>query len=162
MKPINVVIFIGIALCLIGGGAAVVLANTRGYRNRNPGNVEDNGQPWQGLDNPRNDGRFMRFQKYSDSNPDYYGLRVIARLLTSYSREGIDTVAEEVGRYSETDVSAYIENIAKELGVSQDGHIDFADATVQLHTIRAIVKQENGMNLYSDSQIMEAIQGAAV
>ena len=52
---------------------------TRGYRNRNPGNIEHvPANKWQGLAEPPSDGRFCRFTSHE------FGIRALAALLVTY------------------------------------------------------------------------------
>ena len=93
---------------------------TRGYRNRNPGNIEH--QPanrWQGLADPPIEPppagggapRFARFVSHE------YGIRALAMLLTTYQdRHGLRTIRGIVARWApgrENDTEAYIAAVAR-------------------------------------------------
>ena len=68
----------------------------RGYRNRNPGNIEHvPANKWLGLADPPSDGRFCRFHSHQ------HGIRALALLLQSYQdRHGLRTVRGIVARWA--------------------------------------------------------------
>ena len=69
---------------------------SRGYRNRNPGNIEHLAtNKWLGLETPPSDGRFCRFRSHQ------HGIRALAVLLQSYQdRHGLRTVRGIVARWA--------------------------------------------------------------
>ena len=114
----------------------------RGYRNKNPGNIEW-GSPWQGLI-PRSQATDNRFAQFSDAA---YGIRAIAVTLTTYfdkrkAKDGskIDTVREVIERWAppiENHTDIYARGVAKLLNIDPD------DESLNLHdykTMRTFVE----------------------
>ncbi|WP_446905314.1 hypothetical protein [Aeromonas veronii] len=140
----------------------------RGLRNNNPGNIDYHpSNPWQGLDNDKpTDGRFCRF-----ISPEY-GIRAMARVLKNYTKRdglpgvgapGIDTVQEIINRWappSENVTCAYVEQVAKALGVKPDDTINLANRTVMRLLVEAIIRHENGIQPYSAELILCGIDMA--
>lgn len=130
----------------------------RGIRNNNPGNIEYTGTEWQGLDDPKHDGRFMRFVD------PVYGIRALARVLSNYQKlHGINTVRGIINRWApphENNTDSYINHVASYLGVGADEPINVTDHLQSLVTV--ITKHENGQQPYSNSQINEGISKALV
>lgn len=147
----------GLVLGTATTAAVVIWRGTRGLRNKNPGNIEDNGTAWQGLDSPRNDGRFLRFAS------DEYGIRALARTLMTYNaKHGLRTVRAIINRWApstENNTSSYIASVSAALGVLPDSPLVLTDA-VLLQLVGAIVKHENGVNPYSDELILQGIRMA--
>lgn len=106
----------------------------RGIRNNNPGNLKPTDN-WQGA--VGNDGTFIIF---ADS---VWGLRAIARAITTMIGKGYNTIATLIPEWSATDQQAYINNVATATGIAPTDPLQPDQAT--LHGIvRAIVDQENG------------------
>lgn len=96
---------------------------TRGYRNRNPGNIEHvEANKWQGLAEPPSDGRFCRFVSHE------YGIRALAALLTTYQdRHGLITVRDIIGRWAppgENATGAYVAAVVKRTGFTASAPLD--------------------------------------
>lgn len=129
------------------------MASPRGIRNNNPGNIEYTGTNWQGLDNPKSDGRFMRFVE------PVWGIRAIARTLNTYQyTHGIDTIHGLVSRWApsfENNVDAYAEHVAQSVGVSPYSSIDIGANLPKI--IPAIIQHENGQQPYSATLINRGI-----
>jgi hypothetical protein len=135
--------------------------NTRGYRNRNPGNIEHNpANRWQGLADPPSDGRFCRFASHE------HGLRALAILLSTYQdRHGLRTVRRIIGRWappSENDTAVYIAAVAQHMGIG-------ADAPLELHRhehlrplVEAIVAYECAGLAYPAAVVDRALTLAGV
>jgi hypothetical protein len=146
-------ILILLALMLLGGGYAAYTM-TRGLRNNNPGNIVDDGTDWEGLDTPRNDGRFLRFMK-----PEY-GIRALARVLTNYvGRDGVPpTVEAIITRFApptENNTAAYIAKVSSDLSVDSASTLDLPSVLPAL--VASIVSQENGLNPYSTDLIAAGV-----
>lgn len=125
----------------------------RGIRNNNPGNIKHSADRWQGMAQHQADPVFVTFTQ------PHYGLRALAKLLKNYKKKyGIDNVAALIKRYSATDQRAYIENMARGLGVTALQKIDIEAYLSKIMT--AIIKQENGYNPYSPNEISAAIAAA--
>jgi len=126
---------------------------TRGERNNNPGNVRHVvGVTWQGQCATQTDDAFVQF---TDA---VYGIRAISRIMKSYERQGLNTIAEAIDRWAppnENNSEAYVNDVCTQCGVQPDDHVDFAAIMPQL--VKAIIHHENGGNIYSDAQINQGI-----
>lgn len=117
--------------------AAIV---SRGYRNNNPGNIRwiaNASQRWNGM--VSNDGGYGVFDTPRN------GTRALGRQLLKYSERGLRTVRDIVSTWApsnENDTSAYVKDVAQQLGVSADAALDVRARLPQL--ARAIAKHENG------------------
>ncbi len=137
---------------------------TRGERLFNPGNIERGATAWQGMAADQPDSRFIKF-----ASPEF-GIRALAKILLTYSKkfkqgtpQDIDTVREIINRWappSENDTTAYVHHVAGVLGVGEDAVIDIADPNILEMLVRAIIKHENGRVIYSDAEIVAAIDRA--
>jgi hypothetical protein len=96
---------------------------SRGYRNRNPGNIEHSpANKWLGLADPPSDGRFCRFVSHE------HGIRALAVLLQAYQdRHGLRTVRAIISRFApghENPTEAYVTAVARRMGVGREAAID--------------------------------------
>ena len=129
----------------------------RGIRNNNPGNIR-HGANWLGLKpNGRNmDSAFCVF------TAPVYGIRALAKVLINYKRiHGLNTVRQIVSRYAppnENQTTAYIQSVAKQLGVYPDTVIDIEERGVLTVFIKAVIRMENGIQPYSDELIQQGIE----
>ena len=151
----NTLLIIG-ALLLLGSGGYVVYTMTRGLRNNNPLNIEDDGTTaWEGLDSPRSDTgpgvRKLRFKQ-----PEY-GFRAAARIVRNYvAYDGVlPTVDGIIRRWSKTDQDAYIDKVCRDLGVDPDATLDLNSDLPALFA--SMTSQENGLNPYSMTTILNGI-----
>ena len=125
---------------------------TRGERLCNPGCIRRDGTKWQGLAATQTDPQFFTF-----SSPEY-GIRAIAKILTSYQREGVKTLYGAISRWappSENDTSAYIIAVCGACHVSANDQVELTQILPAL--IKAIITHENGACIYSDQQITDGI-----
>src|SRR6185437_15408492 len=125
---------------------------TRGERLHNPGCIRRDGTRWQGLAATQTDPQFFTF-----SSPEY-GIRAIAKILTSYQREGVKTLYGAISRWappSENDTSAYIIAVCGACHVSANDQVELTQILPAL--IKAIITHENGTCIYSDQQITDGI-----
>lgn len=129
----------------------------RGIRNNNPGNIR-HGQNWQGL-NPNGkkiDPYFCVFQT------PVAGIRALAKVLINYKKlYGLNTVRQIISRYAppnENQTTAYIQSVAKQLGVYPDTIIDIEERGVLTVFIKAVIRMENGIQPYSDETIQQGIE----
>lgn len=138
---------------------------TRGERNKNPGNIDRNTIKWKGMaPDQSGDPRFIVF------DAPVWGIRALARNLLSYSRlyaekdpRDIDTVREVINRWAppgENDTTAYINAVAKQVGVGPDDHIDMADEVVMRALVTAIIDHENGRVVYDAATIADGVTRA--
>lgn len=126
----------------------------RGIRNHNPGNIRDTGDPWVGVTG--SDGAFEVF------SAPVYGLRALAKILLGYqSRYGLSTVAQLINRWAppvENDTGAYVDAVARELGVSASTGVDLrASPAFLANLVAAIVRHENGQQPYAADLIARAV-----
>lgn len=129
----------------------------RGIRNNNPGNIRY-GANWQGLnpDGKKIDPAFCVF------TAPVYGIRALAKVLTNYKKiHNLNTVRQIISRYAppnENQTTAYIQSVAKQLGVYPDTIIDIEERGVLTVVIKAVIRMENGIQPYSDEIIQQGIE----
>lgn len=115
----------------------------RGYRLKNPGNIDFNeANKWQGqIERPPGE----RFAAFSS---EVWGLRALAILLIRYfDKYDCDTVAKAINRWAppvENDTGAYAAAVAKRLGRGPNDPIDCHNYDDMLGLMRGIVTHENG------------------
>lgn len=146
-------VLFGLFLLLTGGTAVAVYNQTRGLRNNNPGNIRKSGTQWQGMASVQADPSFVTF-----TSPEY-GIRAIARLLTTYYQSGLRTVEDMISRWappSENPTNAYIQNVAKAVGIAPDTPITNLSAALP-GLVHGIITQENGLQPYSAALIQKGI-----
>lgn len=137
----------------------------RGIRNNNPGNIRWSNDQWKGLipKDQANDKSFCVFR-----TPEY-GIRAMTRILRRYTqypgipnvgKPNIDTVREIISRWAppnENNTEAYIQSVAKSVGVAANSPIDVFDNAIMLKLLKAIIAHENGQQPYTDAQILAGI-----
>lgn len=123
-----------------------------GIRNNNPGNLVFANQP--GV-SPKS-GRFAVFPTQN------LGLFNLARQLgLHYYNRGDTTITKIITRWAppnENDTAAYIASVSKQVGIDPNITFDFQSAQVVKNLMIAIIRHENGMQPYSDAQLMESAQ----
>lgn len=129
----------------------MVYSGARGIRNNNPLNLEDDGEAWEGLDTPRNDGTFLRF-----ISPEY-GFRAAARSIqNAIAHDGVPATIDGIVRHwSATDQDAYVQHVSNDLGVDSGATLDLTSVLPQL--LASMTSQENGFNPYSIATIVAGI-----
>lgn len=109
----------------------------RGIRNNNPGNIVY-GEFAKSLGATGSDGRFAVFRSMED------GIKAAIKLLDGYVSKGYDTVRKIISRWApkgENNTEAYINAVAKKLGISADARLEGG----QLGGVaQAIFEHENG------------------
>ena len=128
----------------------------RGLVNNNPGNIRPSTQyTWQGqvgIDKGAKEAAgFVQF-----ASPEA-GIRAMTLNLLSYDQQGINTVQGIINRWappSENKTGAYINQVAKELGVKPTDTINLKDAAVMRQLVTSIIQFENGKNPYN-AQIID-------
>ncbi|WCM21357.1 hypothetical protein NDK50_07890 [Paraburkholderia bryophila] len=120
---------------------------SRGIRNNNPGNIEY-GAFTRSAGATGSDGRFAVFATMQE------GMRATEKLLQSYVSRGYDTIRTMISRWapgSENNTKAYIEDVAKRLGLSADSKI----SKNQIGDVaQAIFSHENGIAYANTSTMM--------
>ncbi len=141
---------------------------TRGYRNRNPGNIDHvPSNRWQGLadppvepDPPGGRARFARFVSHD------YGIRALAMLLTTYQdRHGLNTIRGIVSRWApgaENDTEAYIAAVARRMDRHPRQALDLHRHEDLRPLVEAIIVHELGGNPYDRATIDAGLRLAGV
>lgn len=128
---------------------------TRGERNKNPGNLEQSANKWQGrVENPTD----PRFEQFVDVQ---WGIRALAKVLFSYHKKGFNTITKIISRYapsSENDTTAYISSVCATTGVGAEEVFPIRDSESLYKLVKAIIKHENGRVIYEDSEIKKAVE----
>lgn len=140
-----------LGLALLTGAGVGVYYTVRGLRNNNPGNIKYNANnQWQGQTGFDSDG-FAIFDTMTD------GVRALARILTNYGGQGLDTVQEIITKWSTTDQAAYVANVAAALDVDPNDVLDMTNEDTITNLTNAIIKQENGFNPISAAVIQTGV-----
>lgn len=128
----------------------------RGIRGNNPGNIEVTGERWQGQTG--SDGRFATF------DTPQAGIRALARnLLTYQERHGLNTVQAIVNRWApprENDTGAYVQAVARALGVEPDATLSLRDPQTLQRLAEAIIHHENGRQPYPEAVVRAGVDAA--
>ena len=128
--------------------------STLADRNNNPGNIRTSGDNWQGADG--SNAGFVNF-----NNPEY-GVRAVAKnLYTSQETHGNDSVADIISRWappSENDTDAYINKVAKDLGVNPFADLGSLRDNPQLtrDLIKSIAEME-GASVGNDGKYTDGV-----
>lgn len=152
----KIVLFAVLAVVLLGGGTAVVLTQTRGLRNNNPGNIRLGSSAWLGAI-VGTDTAFVTFSEMR------YGVRAAAKLFRNYqSKYALRTIAQLVSRWappSENDTQAYIASVVARVGIDAGAPLDLSNAELCYKFLRAIFRHENGVpaELIPETTLREGI-----
>lgn len=138
---------------------------TRGYLNNNPGNMDRGEPPWNGEirqvalctnDVQRAELTHGRFCVFVDAE---HGIRAMAKNLMAYrDRLGCKSVRDYINRWAppnENNTEAYINNVARSLGVGPDDPVDLGKAMHGL--IDAIIRVECAGMPYDGDEIERGI-----
>lgn len=132
----------------------------RGIRNNNPGNLRRTSDPWQGLTPKQADRDFFTFKT------DIYGIRALARTLIAYQDEHrLRTIRQIISRWApanENNTGAYIDAVAKRTGFDADRPLDMHRFEQIKSVLEAIIWHENGLQPYTDAQLIKALVLAGV
>lgn len=142
---------------------------TRGYRNKNPGNIDHNpANRWQGLadppieDAPLNGGRprFARFVSHE------YGIRALALLLITYQdKHGLRSIHQVISRWApgaENDTAAYVRHVAQLTGFGANDVLDLHTYAHLRPMVEAVITHELGGQPYAAETIDEGLRLAGV
>lgn len=137
--------------------AAPILAferNTRGFRNRNPGNLRYVASiAWQGQTGGDSGG-------YAIFDSDLNGLRAAFLNLHAYMhKHGLRTVRGIITRWApnhENPTDAYVQYVARSVNVQPDQQVTWSQHALPI--MRAIVAFENGRNPYADALYRDALR----
>jgi hypothetical protein len=127
----------------------------RGFRNLNPGNIEDGPFARRQPGYKGTDGRFAVFDSMEN------GLGAQSALLNSYGNRGLNTLNAIVNRYApaadHNNTAAYSSFLSKRMGIAPDAPLDMSNPNVRRDLALAMAEHENGkdprsfMALGSDS-----------
>jgi hypothetical protein len=127
----------------------------RGFRNLNPGNIEDGPFARRQPGYKGTDGRFAIFDSMEN------GLGAQSALLNSYGNRGLNTLNAIVNRYApaadNNNTAAYSSFLSKRMGIAPDAPLDMSNPNVRRDLALAMAEHENGkdprsfMALGSDS-----------
>ncbi len=85
----------------------------------------------------------------------------MAKVLINYKKlYGLNTVRQIISRYAppnENQTTAYVQSVARQLGVLPDVVIDIEERGVLTVFIKAVIRMENGIQPYSDETIQKGI-----
>lgn len=140
---------------------------TRGYLNRNPGNMDRALEPWNGeirdVSQCVNDVQRMelthgRFCVFNDAQ---HGIRAMVKNLRAYrDRLGCKSVRDFINRWAppnENNTSAYIANVCGPLGVGPDNVVDIDRREVMRGLVSAIICVECAGMPYEPEIIEEGL-----
>lgn len=126
---------------------------TRGFRNKNPGNIKYfAGNQWHGQTGQDDDG-FAIFSNAMD------GIDAIGEIIDSKKRRGLITVSQIIADYAphtENDTAAYIANVLKWTGWGAN-HVPVREEGDYVSLVRAIIRMENSVVPYTDAYITESL-----
>ena len=109
-----------------------------GVRNNNPGNLRDSGIDWQG--------RVGSNKGFTTFSSVEYGIRALAKDLTSKNKRGLDTLAKYIPVYappSENNTNAYLQYMVNATGFQPNQKLSInADTLFKL--VKAHIGIENG------------------
>jgi hypothetical protein len=135
----------------------------RGIKNHNPLNIRINpANNWQGRVDPakNTDGDFEQF-----TDP-VWGIRAGARnIIFHYDRNGADTVRKLVALWappSENDTEAYIRFVCGQSGFQSSRKLDFHRFEYLKPVLVAMIRIENGLQPYTETQIDAGLVRAGV
>ena len=134
------------------GGSMGELTNTRGLRNKNPGNIEYNAaNNW--LGQIGSDGRYAVFVDMK------YGVRAIGKVINTYrAKYGLNTIRGIVSRWAppaENLTFAYIASVAQYVEKGADEPLTDAD---MVPLVAAIIRHENGVQPFEHDYIAGALR----
>jgi hypothetical protein len=137
---------------------------SRGYRNRNPGNIDWNPRnKWQGQVGREATGSPPRFAVFESHG---YGIRALVSLLTTYQdRHALRTIEGIISRWApgnENDTEAYIEHVARLTGFDRKDRLDLHTYEHAAPLVKAIITHELGGDPYTPAEIDEGLRLAGL
>ncbi len=117
-------------------------AESRGLRNRNPGNIRHSDSRFKGEVEPSADRAFKQFRGMA------WGYRAIFVILNTYrTRYSLNTIREMISRWapaSENDTDAYVEIVSRRAMLDADTPIDTQQRVAMIPLVAAMSQVENG------------------
>lgn len=138
------------------------MADTRGVRNKNPGNIDYNkANAWKGqlgLEEGVPKPRFARFDTAEN------GIRALGKLLLTYQdKHKLRTVAAIINRWApsnENDTSAYVKAVERSTKTLPGATIDLRSYGVMGGFVKAIIHHENAGYEYPEEVLKEGVKRA--
>jgi len=115
---------------------------TRGYKNMNPGNIEQSRDVFQGEVVPSQDKRFKQFKTMA------YGYRAMFVTLDTYRKRGKDTIDKIVRSWAppvENHTDVYISSVEKWSGVPRNKKLSEHSGNDYINIVAAMSRMENGI-----------------
>jgi hypothetical protein len=113
---------------------------------------------WEGKFSPNTDGEFEQFDTVE------HGIRAGAKCLINYNKlVGLQTLRGYINRWApanENPTEAYLTNICNGCNANPDDVYNVLDATSLAALVAAIIKQENGENIYGEDVLSAAVADA--
>ena len=138
-----------VTIILLSG--VLYMAKSKGLRNNNPLNIEENGTAWEGK--AGDDGRFVIFESVE------HGLRAAGRILRTYATKyQLTTIAGIISRWappSENDTQNYINFVSNKTGIQADQHLTRSDYP---QVLAAMIHMENGSQPFSLDKIRQGFE----
>lgn len=135
------------------------ITETRGVRNRNPGNIDYSpANQWQGQlkTDPAIEKRFARFDTAEN------GIRALGKVLLTYQRKhGLKTVEAIIGRWAptnENDTGAYVRSVEANTRTRPGAEVDLTQPAVMTGFVKAIIHHENAGYAYPDAVLAEGVR----
>lgn len=117
-------------------------AQTRGYLNNNPGNIEINKDKFQGEVIPSRDKRFKQFQSMA------YGYRAMFVTLDTYRKRGRNTIEKIITAWApavENHTELYIKSVEKWSGIPRNHILTANSGEEYIKIVAAMSRMENGI-----------------
>lgn len=129
---------------------------SRGYRNKNPGNIDYNERnKWQGQVGREATGNPPRFAVFSSHE---YGVRALIALLTTYQiRYNLRNIEQIISRWApgnENNTEAYITQVARKTGFDRKKRLDLRLFEHAKPLVEAIITHELGGNPYVGTDVV--------
>lgn len=118
-----------------------MIKQTRGYKNCNPGNIEQNKDIFRGEVIPSQDRRFKQFQTMA------YGYRAMFVTLDTYRKRGLDTIDKIVSSWAppaENHTDVYVNSVERWSGVPRSRKLTSFSGDDYISIVAAMSRMENG------------------
>lgn len=115
---------------------------TRGYKNCNPGNIEQNRDVFQGEIRPSQDKRFKQFRTMA------YGYRAMFVTLATYNQRGMNTIEKIIRSWApavENHTEHYIACVERWSGIAKDKLLTLDKGKEYIAIVAAMSRMENGI-----------------
>lgn len=138
-----------VTVILLSG--ALYMAKSKGLRNNNPLNIEENGTAWEGK--AGDDGRFVIFETVE------HGLRAAGRILRTYAtKHQLTTIAGIISRWAppvENNTQNYINFVSQKTGIPADQALT---RETYPKVVAAMIHMENGSQPFDLDKIRQGFE----